>query len=929
MDVYQVKWQQQINKGSGNQTYNFISPTNKAIWDANTINTAWDDSGCYAGAKAQNGSLVGSGSGCNFSGWNADTGKSDMRNFTIGPTYFSGTQNLRFMIDFGSGGRTINKKTFNWTGISNDQKTSIENAYLKEGDEGYRTDLQTPISVYSPYTRQYFNSSISGTPNTPLNLAPLNELKINDLIWLPKFLVKEVEYYNYNDTAAGYRNQTITTGTWYTWADVKPADKSPAGQYYDGDLFTKGYKEITAVNEDGVRYQYVAGVQLCPYYGKSSSTYNPSTDSYTSGTNPDDGFIYSARQIFGTYTSDTDTYPKVGTHTTNRPLLYVCSEIYNAMTGGITYQIPTGILFGNVSASGTISSDFNVQSQWQFAANAQLITSGGISVFYTNFWVNNNQYYNGIFKGVNDPTTESVNPDFYVAGSIAEIDGSWISTAMNDNTYPAAVHYYLQNNTPMSFSFAKTNRTINPQTLSYFSIQELWATIASLGCYVADGVDCATTAQTGRYVGNNNHLYLGYMDSSGITNGTMLQGKDIEDSVQAGIDDIIQNTPYTPVTPGPGGGGGGDDPSSPPTPSGKGEGKITGDATTGIKDRFLGTGSIQYYALAPLDTAELKTLLWAQAKTFYEAIQIAGRQSASIFDYISSFRYYPASVSAMGFTTGNASDIYLGTGAKFQKTDGTDYQLVQVNGFVAQFDWCRWDLSTFSGWRNNFLDYSPYCKLSIYLPYAGTFDLDLQTVAAMMDITQTTILVSVCIDINTGSMTYYVDADNCLVLNRTVKLGVDLPISGNDAIQQSTAILQTTYNNASQLIGEVSGIASAVNSGSVADIATSALQLPVSLGSMSLSTALANRQVPTQVSSFGGALSSVTQGQDPYITIYRQKIANPSNYGHTVGYLTDSTHTIDDLSGWTICSNPDLSGIAATTAELDMIQQILTSGFYA
>jgi hypothetical protein len=56
------------------------------------------------------------------------------------------------------------------------------------------------------------------------------------------------------------------------------------------------------------------------------------------------------------------------------------------------------------------------------------------------------------------------------------------------------------------------------------------------------------------------------MDASGITNGTMLQGGDIIDSTQAGIDDIIQNTPYTPVEPGPGGGGGGDDPDDPSRP---------------------------------------------------------------------------------------------------------------------------------------------------------------------------------------------------------------------------------------------------------------------------------------------------------------------------------------------------------------------------
>lgn len=730
-NVYEVKWQQSINKGNGNQNYNFVQPTNKAIWDANTINTAWNDSGCYGGANAQNGSLMGSGSGCNFSGWNEDTGKSDMRNFTISPTYYSGTQNLRFMIDFGSGGRTINKRTFNWTGISNDQKTSIENSYLKEGDEGYRTNLSNQISVYSPYTRQYFNSPISGISNTPLNTAPLNELKINDLIWLPKFLIKEVEYYTYNDTAAGYRNQTITTGTWYTWADVKPEDKSPAGEYYDSDLFTKGYKEITAVNEDGVRYQYVAGVQLCPYYGKSSSTYNPSTDSYTSGTNPDDGFIYSSRQIFGTYTSDTDTYPIVGTQTTNRPLLYVCSEIYNAMTGGITYQIPTGILFGNTGASGTISSDFNVQSQWQFSSNAQLLTSGGISGFYTNFWVNNNQYYNGIFKGVDDPTTESVNPDFYTASSMATIDGSWISTAMNDSSYPTATHYYLQNNSPMSFSFAKTNRTINPQTLSYFSIQELWATIASLGCYVADGVDCATTAQTGRYTGNNNHLYLGYMDQNGITNGTMLQGKDIENSTQAGIDDIIQNTPYTPTIPGPGGGGGGDDPDDPSVPK-EDQGSIpynstlpvVGAATSFLTSYILNTSQVNSigYNLWSKVNSNTETDARAMLSNFYRLNNSGdvnvdyGLTLAEIPDYFVALRWFP-------FSLGNNVDkVSTGESAIRVGTGLTPISAGNTTTYTIQNAMCYLDGGSVSvPWTyESYLDYEPYTSASIYVPYCGT-----------------------------------------------------------------------------------------------------------------------------------------------------------------------------------------------------------------
>ena len=931
-NVYEVKWQQSINKGNGNQNYNFVSPTNKAIWDANEINTAWDNSGCYGGANAQNGSLMGSGSGCNFSGWNEDTGKSDMRNFTISPTYYSGTQNLRFMIDFGSGGRGINKRTFNWTGISNDQKTSIENAYLKEGDEGYRTNLSNPISVYSPYTRQYFNSIISGIANTPLNTAPLNELKINDLIWLPKFLIKEVEYYNYNDTAAGYRNQTITTGTWYTWADVKPEDKSEEGQYYDEDLFTKGYKEITAVNEDGVRYQYVAGVQLCPYYGKSSSTYNPATDSYTSGTNPDDGFIYSSRQIFGSYTSDTDTYPKVGTQTTNRPLLYVCSEIYNAMTGGITYQIPTGIVFGNVGASGTISSDFNVQSQWQFSSNTQLINSG-ISGFYTNFWVNNNQYYNGIFKGVNDPTVESVNPDFYTASSIATIDGSWISTAMADSSYPAAAHYYLQNNSPMSFSFAKTNRTISPQTLSYFSIQELWATIASLGCYVADGVDCATTAQTGRYTGNNNHLYLGYMDQNGITNGTMLQGKDIENSTQAGIDDIIQNTPYTPTIPGPGGGGGGDYPS--PNPSGENQPDYKGNNIPARTERNnLGNigASATYYVLSDNLMGNFNSKLWGQPADFYEALQFTLDATPSIFDYIISCTYYPLNLSSY---KGSPQDVYMGTGAKFGLNEYV------LNTLSATLDFGSISLTDpiFHPYEGNeaFLNLNPYTKVSITIPYAGSYDLNASEVAGG------TLALTGDLSFITGKITYTLtlttaEGSTYPILKHSAKVGCDMKLSGTDGSRQAAqmvssginwgkSLLSTTgsiFTNGEKAVGNslVGNVVGAVSG--LSNIANSVADFTADTASLALSS----KEIPLQIGNSDG-FDAIFSTQVAYITVYRPKISNPPNYGHATGYLTEGTSKISSLTGFTICRNPDVSGINATQDEKNEIQSILTTGFYA
>ena len=930
-DIYNIITNQSVDKhdGQGSNVEYTTFYTDKAVWDDNSINATWSTKGCYCGAKPDNGSLMGSGSFTNFTGWNQDMTQSDLRDFTTSPAYHTATQNLRFMIEYGASSRFINRRTFKWTNIRDSEKTAIERAYKKEGETGYRTDLSGTITYYSPYTLDNASVSVNGTANTPLNIAPLNEMKINNLIWLPKFLIREVEYYNYEGSPVnGYRNMTQTTGTWYTWSQIKNEDNTSEGSDYDENLFDVGYKEITATHEDGVRFKYVAGVALTPYYGACSNTYNPGTDSYISGVNPEDGYTYSSRTVYCSMTSNENYYPRVGTYTTNRPLLIVCTEVYDSTTGGVVYQMPTGILFGNAANPTGITDDFEIQGIRGFTNVINKFYNGNVRSS-TDFWNNNNDKYNNLFKRTEDPLLTT--PDFYTAGCIAEIDGSYISIIVNDNDYPTGVFYYLQNNGPTSFSFNKTSgnsvKSINPHICPYFSIKELWATIASLGCYVADSVSCATDAPLGRYAGNNNHLYLGEMTSDGITTGRMIQGRDIINQPQSNIDDIIQNTPYTPVDPKP---GGGTDPSNPPTPSGKGEGKITGDTTTGHKTRQFGSGPISYYGLKETEVRELTGLLWSQAKDFYDAVQIAGRYNTSIFDYITSFKYYPSSLASMGFTVGSTSAIKIGTGAVLKGSNG-NYQANKLTGFFSQFVWCSWSLSSYDFWYPNdaFLNYGPYMKISIYLPYAGTFDLDPQTIAANNPINQATVTVRVAIDLNTGTLTYYVDSDGVLILNKTVQFGIDLPLTGNDTIEQSKAILGSNYKSAQTVIGTASNLISNVAGGNLIGAVETIASAFVDANEKGIEACLANRQIPTQVNSFGGTMSNITQGQDPYLTFYRQKIANPSNYGHAVGYLTESTQKISTLTGFTVCRNPDVSGINATQDEKNEIQSILTSGFYA
>ena len=924
MATYKAKWKQSVQEpGQSSSEQSFKINTTDVIWNQQTLNAIWDNSGCYAGARAVNGSLMGSSSVANWTGWKSNEVYSDMRDVSINFGVPSTQQNLRFLVKYMNGSGQLIHQAYNWTGLKNETVAAIEQGYDN-------LTSSSSITIYDPYIKDFKNISITQSPNSPLCASFLTELKINDLIWVPYFVVKEVELSGFNDSVNGYTTITYSSNSSdsaYTWSQIKPQDKSAAGQYYDEDLFTNGYKEITPVNQDGVRYRYVAGAVLVPYYGKSSKIYNANGDNYTEGTNPDDNNVYGDRNIFGAIVNDSGDYPTfLNTTNLSSARLIVMTEVADATTNSVYYSSPTGIAFSSATPSGGTlqASSFTIQSS-NYNVNSSF-TKFTSDTAWTTFWNNNNSNSNNFYKDQDFSTVEGqVSPDLVVPATAIKVN---VNVSDVYDSLPAGYIYFLDGNGPNIYGYRKANRTTYLPQIGYFAIQDLWATIASLGCYVADDTTCATKAQTGAYVGENNHLYLGYMDANGITNGTMLQGKDIENSTQAGIDDIIQNTPYTPVD--PTGGSSGSDPSNPPTPSGKGEGKITGDNTTGHKTRIFGSGPITYYALKETEVRDLVGLLWSQTKDFYNAIQIAGRYNTSIFDYITSFKYYPSSLASMQFTVGATTAIKLGTGAVLKDSNG-NYQANKLTGFFSQFQWCHWNLSSYTFWYPNdsFLNYGPYMKISIYLPYSGTYDLDPQTIAANNPINKATISVRVAIDLNTGTLTYYVDSDGVLILEKTVQFGIDLPLTGNDTIEQSKAILSSTYKNTQNTIGTISNLISSAASGNLAGFIESVASGFNSANEKGIESCLANRQIPTQVNSFGGTMSNITQGQDPYLTFYRQKIANPSNYGHAVGYLTESTQNISELKGFTICRNPDVSGINATQDEKNEIQSILTTGFYA
>lgn len=899
---YKIRYQQSVTEGGTTIQDEKTLDTFDSIWVISPFNSPWVNSGCYAGATPTNNSDIGSYSVATWVGWNKDTVYSDMRDMSISSYAGSSQQNLRFIVKYGSGSYVVPRQYFNWTNLRDTTVNVVTEAI----------ESLTNYTEYDPYRRQNKNVSAFGVSNSPLNIAPLESLQINNLIFVPQFIIKEIEYYNYDDVSGGYQSIVNPSATvLYNWSDIKPEDKTPAGEYYDSDLFEKGWKEIDPVNEGGRRFKFCCGVILTPYYGKCSNNYTPITDTYTAGTNPDDGKVYGDRQILGSVSSQTDEYPIIG-NTTNmtRPCLMIMTESYNTVSGGLTYSTPTGIIFSNILNTGSVSSNIlALNPSWSLTSNFQ--TFAATTSWSSHFFTANRDYSN-IYADL-EPSSSNTSPDLSIPTKI-DFDIN-ISHLYDISEMGTSIRHYIPNDNPIAFYYTKSNRNVTATNCAFFSIQSLWHTIASLGCYVADSTTTAQKAPTGYYTGNNNHLYLGHMSDSGITDGIMLQGIDLQSSVQARIDDIIQNTPYTPIIPPP-----------PSPPSGEGiddNEKGTGTNLPNFGLKLAGSGGFtSYYLLSYQGLASIQSALSVVANTFWEALGTATDYSQSnLLKYIMSLKWYPIDI--LSGNQGVYADVAT-TEINFAFNQNSKLPITGVNyklgSTIRVYNMGSIDVPYKLNFET-FLDKDPYTSVTIWLPFCGLYPLKADYVVG------NTINIYYVVDLTTGMSTAIVTNDRNTLLNVTGKIGVDYAVTGNDVITQSERMAGSYVNGAMSAINGAISLGGSVMSDNVAGAVSASVGLAGSIAKSSIDIASAKRAVPVAVSS-GSGFGSCFAPNYPAIIVNPPAVKIPSDYGHTTGYVYNQIAVIGSLSGFVVCTNPDLTQIRSTDAEKTEIYRMLTSGFY-
>ena len=250
---------------------------------------------------------------------------------------------------------------------------------------------------------------------------------------------------------------------------------------------------------------------------------------------------------------------------------------------------------------------------------------------------------------------------------------------------------------------------------------------------------------------------------------------------------------------------------------------------------------------------------------------------------------------------GSAREITVGNIVTTVSCDICPTQYVKVD--CGTFTFNRHDMT------NSYLDYAPYSKCYLYLPFIGVQEINID------DFMQSTMHVVYHVDILTGAMFCYVMRDNSVMYTYMGQCAENVPLSSS------------SYSNT---IGSImSAAASIVGVASVA--ATGGASAPVAAGLLagaSTSTANAVTSLKPSVAHSGsiGGGAGIMGVNYPYLIFNTPHVSIPSKQRHYTGYPSNQIVKLSALSGFNVIQAINLSVSGANDSEMNEIESILKGG---
>lgn len=433
-------------------------------------------------------------------------------------------------------------------------------------------------------------------------------------------------------------------------------------------------------------------------------------------------------------------------------------------------------------------------------------------------------------------------------------------------------------------------------------VEDILKTVACFGLYF-----CTTTTDLGNLT--NEYTYIGLIDSDGVGRGRYLQGADTVNAPQ--IRDNwtdMSNTGYTPSA---------DDT------------KYRND--TQFYSTWSSSAFTKMYVLTESQVQQLAAELYTAVSAAPTSEEIE-RYNQSVFltqnpiDCIISLKRFPIELpysAAVPMKLGsyttqvNAAPLLYSTGV---------YSFVfsrSVNNNLYQW------------FDKSFLDYEPYTKVELTIPFCGTVEIPTTYIYDYDAID-----VKLIIDYITGACTAYIQARNITIDSVSGDCAVTLPVNG---IQSATLDSQihsaaaardkSALTNGLGLIGGLAAVGIGIATGGIGTAVIGGIAALTSGANMivqdkNIEYELQHMQVPMK--QISGASGAINQSYDMRckMRITRPKIAadyNAEVYASTIGFACLINTTVDKLSGLTV-GDINLDNVAASDVEKQLIKNAFAGG---
>ena len=199
-----------------------------------------------------------------------------------------------------------------------------------------------------------------------------------------------------------------------------------------------------------------------------------------------------------------------------------------------------------------------------------------------------------------------------------------------------------------------------------------------------------------------------------------------------------------------------------------------------------------------------------------------------------------------------------------------------------------------------YIDYDPYTKIEIYLPFCGTHEISAD------DVMGKTVSLKYYVDVLSGACVALLKCGSSVLYTFAGQCSCSIPITGNDW----TNVVNGAINVAAS-IGTM--------------VATGGASAPMSITNIA-STATNSMKPRVEKSGNVGSMAGLLGEQTPYLIITRPRLAKPFNQKHFMGYPAFITEKLETISGYTEVESIHLSGVPATENELSEIETLLKGG---